>query len=134
MSSAVPLRRSSRLAAKSVPVTAAAPVSSIRTQHSENMTSALQIRRSSRVAAKAHAKLVAARLAYETACEDSKSAEYDFRVAFADRMAKRIDSDVFFAIRNRNNALWNIVEAAGAAYNNEKAAYKKAVGDDNLHM
>lgn len=98
------------------------------------MSSALSLRRSPRVAAKARAKFVAARVAYETAYADSESAYDDFRVALADVVAKTIDPEVYWAIVDRGDALRVTLHAALRAYDNERAAYKKTVGSDMLHI
>jgi hypothetical protein len=104
-----------------------------RSKHSE-MSSALPLRRSSRLAAKARAKFVAAQVAYETASADSDAAYDDFRVALADVMDKKIDPEVYWAICDRGDALRVILHAALRAYDKERAAYKKAVGNDTLHI
>ena len=110
------------------------PLRSPLSQNSAKMSSALPLRRSPRVAAKARAKFVAARVAYETVYADSETAYDDFRVALADLMAKKIDPDFYDAVCDRGAALRVALHAALRAYDHERAAYKKAVGNDMLHI
>jgi hypothetical protein len=98
------------------------------------MSPSLPPRRSPRLVAKARAKFVATQVAYETAYADSEAAYNDFRVALAEVMAKKIEPEVYWAIVDRGDALRVTLHAALRAYENERAAYKKAVGDDKIHM
>ncbi len=98
------------------------------------MPSTLSLRRSTRLAAKARAKFVAARVAYETAYADSEAADTDFQVALTEFVAKKIDSEVYYAIRDRNKALIDAFYKVVDAYDNERVAYIKAVGSDKIHI
>jgi hypothetical protein len=98
------------------------------------MSSALPLRRSPRLAAKARASFVAARVAYETLYADSEAAYDDFRGALVDVMDKKIDPEVYWAIVDRGDAIRVALHAALRAYDNERVAYKKAMGSDMLHI
>ena len=98
------------------------------------MSSALPLRRSSRLASKARAKFVATHVAYATAYKNSQDSSDDFLAAISDLIEKKIDLDFYYAIRDRNHALRVALNTALRAYDNERAAYKNAVGSDMLHI
>jgi hypothetical protein len=99
------------------------------------MSSAVPLRRSPRLAAKARAKFVAARVAYETANKNTQDSHKELRVAHAEFCANiTISPEAYWHIHDRHDALHDILNTAIRAYDDERAAYTKAVGNDKLHI